>query len=194
MKRTVKTLVMLAIVAFSWNALASDGINLKVNDEQHLIVDVENIESSAVLTLLDIQGNVIFKEQFPAETNYSKILNLVQLNDGKYLLVLDKKFSRSTSTIIKKGREVSVDTTAYAVVMKPTFKLENETLSLSMSNAKGSKTEIEIYDSSGDRLEKVNCKDLVVKKSFNFSNVRPGKYTVIVKTAEETFTETFDVG
>lgn len=193
MKTTLKTLIMLAMVAFSGKALASDGMLLKVNKEQHLIVNVDNCESSAVLTLLDNQGVVIFKEQFPAEAKYSKVLNLMQLEDGKYLLELDKKYSKSVSTIIKKGKEVTVDSSEYSMIIKPTFKLEKEQLSMSISNGKGVKTEIEIYAPSGERLKKVSSKDYVVKKTFDFSNVRPGSYTVIVRTETGTFTETFNL-
>lgn len=185
---------MLTIVASSWNALAADGMNLKVVDEQKLIINVEKTESNAILTLYDNKGVVMFKDLFDAKTSYSKILNLNGINDGKYVLVLDKKYSKLTSTIIKKGDEIHLSSEANVFCSKPSFRVDDKKVKLSLSNATESMTTIEVFDSRGATVAKMKSEDIVVKKTFDFINVAPGSYTFKIKTPEDTFIETLEVG
>jgi len=191
MKNLFKNLMMALIVLVAINVKATDGVDLKVGNEQSLIIEMNQIDNGSILILKDTEKEILFKDRFFKRDSFSKVIDFKSLPDGKYDLILDKEFTRSTSVITKKNDLVSIDHNAYSIISKPFFKLNENKVSIYFSNPGADYLEVEVYDKSGQSVGNIKSKDLVVKKIFDFSHVRPGEYTFKVKAKSHEFIKTF---
>lgn len=194
MKKAIRTIVAVLLLFVAANVNAADGLDLKINDQQNLVVELQGVESRAVLSLRDEYGTVIFKDQFLNQNNYSKTLSFEDLPNGSYSLTLDKEFTVSTSTIHKSGKNLIVDSEKYEFVFKPMFKTYGKKVLVYMANPTESNTEIEIYDLSGEQVGNLKTKDIVLKKTFDFTEVPSGEYTLKVKSGDHVFYKTLQIG
>lgn len=194
MKKAIRTIVAVLLLFVAANVNAADGLDLKINDQQNLVVELQGVESRAVLSLRDEYGTVIFKDQFLNQNNYSKTLSFEDLPNGSYSLILDKEFTVSTSTIHKSGKNLIVDSEKYEFVFKPMFKTYGKKVLVYMANPTESNTEIEIYDLSGEQVGNLKTKDIVLKKTFDFTEVPSGEYTLKVKSGDHVFYKTLQIG
>ncbi|WP_034920680.1 DUF3244 domain-containing protein [Gillisia sp. CAL575] len=189
MKTTIKTFVVALISLVAVNVNAADGLVLKVNNDQNLMVQIETIENGARLTLKNKSGEILFKNVFFEEESFTKTLSFKDLADGEYHLSLDKKFSISTWVIRKSGDQLDIDKNAYALVFKPIFKKDDKLVYFYVANPTEEKTYLEIYDKSGVLVGTSKSDKLVVKKTLDFSTMPNGEYSVIVKMGNKKFTE-----
>lgn len=194
MKKTVRNLVLVLLLLVTLKSTASDELDLKVSNEQNLIVEAQNIGKGAVLSLHSENGDLLFKDRFINEESYSKILDFTDLLTGTYILKLDREFSISTSIIKKTDKKIRVDNNSYSFIFKPLYKISEDQVSLYFANPQENKVEIEIFDKFGVPVGIIKCNDLVVKRKLDFSKVKPGKYTVEIKTKTGNFTNTVIVG
>ena len=193
MKNTIKTLMMTLLVMFVINVHAADGVDLKINDQQSLVVEVKKVETGSVLSLINSTGDVLYKDRFLNEKNFSKTIDFKNLPDGKYLLIMDKEFIRSTSVITKNNELVSIDSEAYSTVFKPCFRKENDLVKFYLVNPSENYIEVEIFDKHGESVGNLKSRDSVLKTTFDFSDVNPGDYTFRINTKSARFTETITI-
>ncbi len=194
MKKAFRKLIVALVFTAGFVANASDGLDLKVNEKQNLIVEVQGIEQGAILSILGENEEIVFKDRLSNNNSYSKIFDFNSLADGTYTIVLDKEFSISTSTISKTGKILSVDTNAYRFDFKPLYRISEDVVSIYLANPDENKVEIEIFDKFGESVGKVKATDLVVKRKLDFSDAPSGSYTVKIKTKTNTFSKPINVG
>ncbi|MCP9200308.1 hypothetical protein MKO06_10335 [Gramella sp. GC03-9] len=191
MKKSKKTLVTCLMLLFIFSLKASDEMNLKISENENLIVEMKKTEPNAILSLLNQEGEVIFKDRFFGDSIYTRKLKFEELPDGEYTLVLDKTFSTSNSVIKKSkaGLELGLE----SVTFKPTFKIEGQKVNLYLANPEQLNLYVQIFDSEGVEVGNFRCKDQVMKKTLDFSRVPAGSYTVKVKTPQDEFTKEVEI-
>ena len=194
MKKTIKTLFVALIFLGALSLKASDGLDLKVNDHQNLIVQLQGIEKGAILSLQDKKGEVIFRNRFFEEDNYSKILDFQELPDGEYSLTLDKQYSISTSFIRKEGTNIVINDKAYSFAFKPCFREAGDKISLYLANPAKHHLQVEVFDKLGNLVGAFKSTDQILKRTLDFSQVPKGEYTVRIKTKDHDFTKSLSIG
>lgn len=194
MKKTFKKLITAFLFMIAISVNASDGLDLKVNNQQNLIVEVQRLEQGAMLSLLDETGEIVYKDKFFNEDTFTKVFDFNRLEDGKYTLIFDKEHSVSYSTITKDGSNLSIDDTAYRLDFKPLYRVSGDQVSICLSNPEENKVEIEIFDKFGVPVGNLRTNDLVVKSKLDFSKVPSGSYIVKIKTKTNTFSKWIEVG
>ncbi len=194
MKKTIKNLLFVLMMLLAGFVNAADNLDLKVNDQQNLIVELEEIEDGTILSLMDTEGEILFKNRFFEERSYKKVLDLASLPEGVYMLKLDKKYSLSTSIIHKKGEEIIIDKNAYEFVFKPSFEVSGDEVAFFLANPASKKVIVEILDKDGKLVGSTTSREYVIKRILDFSNVNSGEYFVKVKIGKEKFTQKLNVG
>ncbi|HZJ37318.1 MAG TPA: T9SS type A sorting domain-containing protein [Gillisia sp.] len=74
-------------------------------------------------------------------------------------------------------------------VFKPLFKIKDKQVRLLLSNPEQRKTFLKIYDSSGILVANLKSKEVVLKKTLDFSNVPSGKYRIEIDIDGQNFTK-----
>lgn len=194
MKKVIRKLMMAILFLAALKSMANDGLDIKINEDQSLTVEVEKTENGAMLSLLDQDGEIVFRDMFNEQKSYSKIFDFNKLENGVYTLVLDKEFSVSTSKIRKDEENLILIKDAYTLSFKPLFKEEGEKIYLYLANPEENRVDIKIFDKFGVPVGEIKCDDLVVKRTLDFSKVSSGSYIVKIKTKTNNFSKTLIVG
>jgi len=184
---------MALIFLVAINVKAADDMDLSVHEQQSLVVEINKIESGSILSLTSSKGEVLFKDRFFKENNYSKVIDFKGLPDGKYFLTMDKEFIKSTRVITKKNNLVSIEHDSYSTAFKPCFKIKENMVSVYLANPAETYLIVEVFDSHGESVGLLKTKDLVLKKTFDFSRVVGGDYTFKIKTKTDEFVNTFTI-
>ena len=194
MKNTINNFVVAIILLVSFSSSATDGVNLKVENQYDLIVDIQKTEYGSELSLLNQNAEVIFRDQLDENARFSKKFNFDSLDHGEYLLVLDKKYCKSTTVITKVKDQIKIDHANYKFAFKPCFKIVDDQVVVYMPNLSESKLSVEVFDKNGVKVGNFQTRETELRKAFDFSEVDSGKYTFIIETSEDSFEQTIEIG
>lgn len=194
MKKAVKTFLAVLLLLVALNVNAADGLDLRINDKQNLIVELQQIEKGSVLSLKDMDGEVIFKDRFFEESEYSKTLDFNELPDGEYTLSFDKQYSIASYVISKRNEDLIIEDNGYSFVFKPSFITKENKVRVHLANPTQQTISLEIFDKEGIIVGSATSRDMVLKKTLDFSKTPKGEYTVKIKLGKESFTKTFTIG
>lgn len=194
MKNTINNFVVAFMLLVSFSSSATDGVNLKVENQYDLIVDIQKTEYGSELSLLNQNAEVIFRDQLDENARFSKKFNFDSLEDGEYLLVLDKKYCKSTTVITKVKDQIKIVHANYKFAFKPCFKIEEDQVVVYMPNLSESNLSVEVFDKKGIKVGNFETREPELRKAFDFSEVDSGKYTFIIETSEDSFEQTIEIG
>ena len=186
MQKTMKTIVVTLLLVLGYNnAQAAKNFDVAVAKNQILMVELNDAQEGDMLTLLDVDGKVLFKEE-QLGNKFQKSLSLELLSEGTYYLHLEDANTIYTKEIVKENSSVIVKKDSQ-IIFKPTFKQVENQVKLSFTNPSKENTQIYIYDAKGNIVTALENNDLVLKKTFDFSNVPAGDYMIAVLTDSRSF-------
>ena len=89
MQKTMKTIVVTLLLVLGYNnAQAAKNFDVAVAKNQILMVELNDAQEGDMLTLLDVDGKVLFKEE-QLGSKFQKSLSLELLSEGTYYLHLE---------------------------------------------------------------------------------------------------------
>ncbi|WP_417887862.1 hypothetical protein [Zunongwangia sp.] len=192
MKNLLK-ISLLALTLVLSNTLSAKDIDVKVNKENRLVVELANSQKGAELVLADIHGEVLFKDHLKS-SSYKKALDLNEIPRGTYFLSVEKEGSILTTVISKSNRGVMINDEASKIFFKPFFKtVDGNKVMVSFTNPKSQEVNFKVYDREGTEVASSVNTDLVVKKTFDFSKVPGGEYTISLRVGNQVINKSLDV-
>ncbi|WP_339664352.1 hypothetical protein [Maribacter arcticus] len=193
MKNLVK---FTTVVAFMFATVAGMAREPKLNllsvgKAKSVVLTMDASSKGVQVILKDADLNVIYSEKM-SEGQFSKKLNLKDLNDGAYYLSADDNFKSYSYTIVLSNNTMNVVETAEDI--KPFFRKTSNMIYLNYLNLDKAKLSIKIFDAESRTVFTQEVTDeMIVEKAFNFADAFPGTYTVTVKSEGKTYTEDFVV-
>ncbi len=193
MKNLVK---FTTVVAFMFATVAGMAREPKLNllstgKAKSVVLTMDASSKGVQVKLMDAELNVIYSENM-SEGQFSKKLNLKDLNDGIYYLSADDNFKNYSYTIVLKNNSVNIVDRAEDI--KPFFRKTGNMIFLNYLNLDKAKLSIKIFDAESRTVFTQEVTDeMIIEKAFNFEDAFPGTYTVIVKSEGKTYTEDFVV-
>ena len=191
MKNLFKATVLVLVLVLG-NTLNAKDIEVKVSEEK-LVVELDNTQEGSTLILADMNGEVLFKDAL-MESSYKKALDLHSIPSGTYFLNFEKNDSILTTVITKDAEGVTVKKTESKIFFKPFYKTLEDKVLVSFTNPGYEDATFRIYDAEGTLMSSSTNNDLVVKKTFDFSEVPAGEYVISLKVGERTITKTITLG
>jgi hypothetical protein len=193
MKNLVK---FTTVVAFMFATVAGMAREPKLNllsvgKAKSVVLTMDASSKGVQVKLMDADLNVIYSEKM-SEGQFSKKINLKDLNDGIYYLSADDSFKSYSYTIVLNNNTMNVVETAEEI--KPFFRKTDNMIFMNYLNLDKSDLSIKIFDAESRTVFTQEVTDeMIVEKAFNFTDAFPGTYTVTVKSAGKTYTEEFVV-
>jgi hypothetical protein len=193
MKNLVK---FTTVVAFMFATVAGMAREPKLNllsvgKAKSVVLTMDASSKGVQVKLMDADLNVIYSEKM-SEGQFSKKINLKDLNDGIYYLSADDSFKSYSYTIVLNNNTMNVVETAEEI--KPFFRKTDNMILMNYLNLDKSDLSIKIFDAESRTVFTQEVTDeMIVEKAFNFTDAFPGTYTVTVKSAGKTYTEEFVV-
>lgn len=187
----MKNVVKFFLVAMLLNTgvmEASENLDIKVLDSQNLLVELNSGSTEDVLLIKDKFGKVLFKDIIPTNSTYQKTFNLELVPNGIYHLNLDNESRIQTTVIVKTNSGLEIEKKS-EFVFKPWFKIKDKLVRVQLTNPEQTKTFLNVYDSSGILVGNLNSKEVVLKKTLDFSKVPSGKYRIVIDSNGQKFTK-----
>ncbi|MUP45815.1 T9SS type A sorting domain-containing protein [Gramella sp. BOM4] len=191
MKKSIKTLVACFSLLFIFSAKASDELSLTISEKENLIVEMKKTERDAVLSLLNENGEIIYKDRIFGDSNYTKKLGFEKLPVGVYKLILDKRFGITNSVIKKTADGLVLGEESF--VFKPNYKQEGKRVKVYLANPGRAPLRVQVFDSNGEEVGNFSNSDEILKKTLDFSRVRKGAYMLKIQTPSNIFTEHIEI-
>lgn len=192
MKNLLKVSLLVLTLVLSNTLLAKD-IEVKVSEENRLVVELDNSQRGAEVVLTDVRGEILFKDYLQS-SSYKKALDLNAIPKGTYFLSVEKEDSILTTVISKSNHGVIVNDEASKIFFKPFFKtVEGNKVMVSFTNPQYEAANFKVYDDEGTEVASSVNTDLVVKKTFDFSNVPSGEYTISLRVGNHVVNKSLDV-
>lgn len=188
MKNAIKFSLLVILLNTGYTMEAAEGLDIKVLDGQNIIVELNGGSKGNILLLKDEFGMVLFKDSITTNSSYRKAFNLELVPNGIYYLNLDNRSGIQTSVISKTNYGLEIEK-EFGLVFKPFFKIINKQVRVLLTNPEESETFLNVYDSSGILVGNIKSKEMMIKKTLDFSNVPSGKYRIEIEINGQKFTE-----
>ncbi|WP_424493502.1 T9SS type A sorting domain-containing protein [Salinimicrobium sp. GXAS 041] len=189
MKKLSKIAVAVFLFLFTFHARAGKDVEVKIQEEQNLVVEFENMQSSAFLSFKDQKGEILFQDSLTNNKPYRTTLNLEVLPKGVYYLDIEKDFVIHSSIIIKNEDGLVFKGDSSKTVFKPRLKIDEKIVMVFLNNPEKENTRMEVFDSQGKIVCSVKDRRDIFTRTLDFSEVPKGVYTIKFKKGNRIFTD-----
>lgn len=187
MKKLMNIAVVVLFLSVGFTARAEKGIDLKIQEDQILVVELGNFEKGALLLFQDKKGEILFKDSLIDNKEYKTALNLEILPKGIYYLSIEKEFAIHTSQIIKTDLGVEIKDKSSEIIFKPRYKIQDDLVNVFLSNPGKETTRLYVYDARGALVTECAGGKELFKKTLDFSSMPAGDYTISIKKGDRIF-------
>ncbi|WP_020533468.1 T9SS type A sorting domain-containing protein [Flexithrix dorotheae] len=186
---------VLLLLVFALNLSASDSpssrshVSLKALESNSALLSIFNYANSDVAVKIKTRdGNVILAKEFSSESVLLRKLDLSGLDKGTYLLnvVIENREILQKFAIDAEGA-VSVDPNQVVDYFLPRVKQEEAKLHVSFQNLMENYVETTILDENGEEVYSNGYAADSFAKTFNLSNLAPGKYTFYLSSGSKSY-------
>lgn len=140
------------------------------------------------LKIVDEFGVVLYEETLKNSLETGKQINFSRLPAGNYFLEMDAAIKQVIIPLQVSGQEALLKLELKTEVFKPFVKLSGTSLLLMNFNPEQTPVTISIYDELGQLLFEETVTDSIeLKRSYNFSKVESGNYSLQVKKNGKVF-------
>ena len=190
-KRILVTLFAAAIVTFaSATDLSKMTVN-QLNSNQLIVSVVNNKVSNFEISVIAKNGDMVyFKQSDKPISSYQKIIDVQNLENGKYKMILkvndtsmEKDFTITTNKIFLGESELSID---------PYFIFDGKDLKFSYLNFKNEKFRLEIYDENELIFKTKIGNDFSIHSGYNLSKLEAGNYTAVLTSFNKEYIYQFE--
>ena len=189
MKKVVRSIATVALMFVVATSMAKEPtLSVTPHTEKSLIFEMDAPSEQTVISILDIEGIIIFSEKVGDVASYSKKFDLKNLPDGDYVLKIEDTLKETifefgidnSNVLIAERRENT----------KPIFKKNGQKVFLNLLNSDKEDVKITIYDSENRVVFDETVVDtLLVEKAYNFEKAYKDTYMVVVKNGEGIYYE-----
>jgi len=130
----------------------------------------------------------LFRDSITTSLTYQKTFNMELVPNGIYYMNLDNESRIQTTVIVKTDSGLDIEKES-SFVSKPSFEIRDKQIRVLWTNSLEKKTVMNIYDSSGILVANLDSKELVLKRTLDFSNVPSGKYRIEIEVDGQNFTK-----
>lgn len=161
------------------------------NDVKKTALTLKNVKAGNLLSIIDDNGVILYKEIIQKTGIYSKGFDLTTFPDGAYFFELNKDLEINTIPFSVKSNTVIFNKEKGKTIFKPYFRVNQDVVYISKLTLNESPLTVAIYFvNSGESIlmysETVeNTMDF--KKAFKLTGLEEGTYKVIVSSEGRTF-------
>ena len=180
---------MVALLA-TVTGFANDSNSLTKESAKKTSLVLKNVKQGNILSIIDSNGIILYKEAIEINGEYKKGFDLSQLPDGGYVFELEKDLEIKTIPFTVKFNEVSFNSNDESTYFKPYLRQEGDLLYLSKLTPNSIATTIKVFTiHNGEMIlshsEKIENKQ-IIEKVFKLEK---GKYKVTINSNNKEYTK-----
>lgn len=185
------SLVLLAIASLGISAYASGDINVfPMEESSKAKVEIEvPTKEDVKVSVLDPDGIVIHNDFISKNSEYEKLFNFSQVDDGVYTFVTKTGYTTVTKTIELDDNNLYVINKEFSY--DPIFKIDGDILTVSYLNRSEHDISVSLIDSNKDYFKDNGDNSISYGKIINIKNLSRGEYRLILAAGDEEYNYIF---
>jgi hypothetical protein len=197
MKNVVLILTLILGVSAVNTLLATDSsfpdVKMKgIPAERKVSLVLEGLKENHTIMLQDANAVVLMKASTGEHRTYAKVLNLKNLPNGTYYVVIDSELKKMVQPISLQDNGVQVYENRSRTYYKPFIKVHEGYIDLSLFNGRLADVAVTIYNNKGREVFTETFENiLTVERRYQMKKFANGKYTMKVKTPQDTYFKQF---
>lgn len=181
---TITVLMLCSTIAI---AAREPEVNVSSPGENKLMMKLFTHEESALIRIMDKEGNLLFSEKTGTSALYQKIFDFKTLNNGSYIIEIEGENSIQLVYFnLSKGKLIITEDVI--TTYKPVIRLKGNMADFQLLNTSEEKVKVTFYDQKGQLLLRHAPEPGIrVEKRFNLSELEPGSYSMSVQVGERSY-------
>ena len=163
------------------------------NDTKKTSLTLNNVKKGNILSIIDINGIILYKEVIENSGIYSKGFDLTYLPDGFYTFELDKDLEIKTIPFTVNYNNVVFNKKEEKTIFKPYTRVKDDFVYISKLALNNDPLKIEIYFLNDYDYELVYTEKVIntknIEKTYKLTGLKKGDYKIVIETEGKTFTK-----
>lgn len=194
MKNVFKLSLLLLLLVTGVKMEAAEDIDVRVTEDRVLTVELEDVEKGTVLLFQGKNGEILYKDSLQLNGYYKKAFNLEVIPNGVYYLNLEGESSIRRTEVTKTAEGLKLTGKTSGIIFKPCYKVEESMVKVFLTNPEEKKAQFTVFDKRGQLVTSMDYNESIVSKTFDFSGVPAGEYTINVNVGGRTFSKKLKIG
>jgi len=196
MKNLARKSLVVIMLTMSLSIQANDKVdNLKEKERIVTNLHFDNVKQGSVLTIIDENGFVLYKEAIKKTGDYSKGFDLTTLPDGEYSFELDSDLKIMIIPFNVKSDVVVFDKESEESIYKPVIRTKEDMVYVSRPGIENTSLSYKIfYAANYELVETESFGEMEeVKKVYDFSDSERGNYIFVFESKGREYTKTIKI-
>ncbi|GAA4803026.1 hypothetical protein [Litoribaculum gwangyangense] len=163
------------------------------NDTKKTLLTLKNVKGGNLLSIVDNNGIILYKEIIEKSGNYTKGFDLTSLPDGKYIFEINKDLEITTIPFSVTSNNVVFNKEASETIYKPFTRVQGDMVYVTKLALNDEPLKIEIYFTSASDYELMFSETIEntrnIQKAYKLTGLDKGNYKIVIKTEGRTFTK-----
>jgi hypothetical protein len=190
--KPIKTILLVVILLTTVIGYANEKV-IDVSLKGITILKFSNVKKGHQYKIIDDKGTILFTEKIKRNGTFVKRFDFTALNNGSYILELDKDFEIIITPFIIQSNNVVFLEKNEKVIFKPVVRTENNQLLISHMSLEEQPLKIELYY-KGERIFKDQLVgDKILNKIYKLSSQKKGSYYLSMTSGGRSFIKSFEL-
>ncbi len=161
-----------------------------IGSEKKVSLVLKNLKGSTTIRLESVLEGVLLEEEI-TNAEYARVLNLNELSDGKYKLVVSTGLRETEQPISITRTGLSLNINDRKLFFAPVVRTTGQLLDVSLLNNQLTTLKLKIEDAEGLLVYEDEVRNVVkVEKRYNLSKLPAGEYTVVLNVGDKAYVKT----
>jgi hypothetical protein len=161
-----------------------------IGSEKKVSLVLKNLKGSTTIRLESALEGVLLEEEI-TNAEYARVLNLNELSDGKYKLVVSTGLRETEQPISITRTGLSLNINDRKLFFAPVVRTAGQLLDVSLLNNQLTTLKLRIEDAEGILVYEDEVRNVVkVEKRYNLSKLPAGEYTVVLNVGDKAYVKT----
>ncbi len=196
MKRLIKKGFLLVALLAAITVSYANQVLHNPSEDAKTRLTFKNVNSGAVLKIIDINGLILYKEAIKESGNYSEEFDLTGLPNGNYYFQLNKSVEIIEIPFTVSDKIVTFDKESKKKIFKPLVYVNKNKMHVSKLSFEEESMEITIYYQNSDKVlydNNMDRKGTILGKMYDFKGSEKGIYTIVIETGGREFVNTVKI-
>ena len=191
----IKSMLTVLILLMTLSVHAAGKVTVAKNNKTSIVIEASETMKGDQVVIRDQIGRVLYHENLEANETYERIFQFSLFNNGVYIVSFENDYKVEYYNVIKNENSIKLlNLNNSNFSFKPIVKRDQDLAHVFLTNKGLKDVKLQVVDNSGELLNSMKFKDeLIIKKSYDLSNLPSGSYSLLVEVGEQTFTKTLNV-
>lgn len=161
-----------------------------IGDEKKVSLVLKNLKTPTTIRLESAQDGILLEEEI-TNAEYARVLNLNELADGSYKLVVSSGIRETEQPIALTSTGLRLNISDRKEFFAPVVRLNGSLLDVSLLNNNLTTFKLSIEDAEGVQVYEDGARNVVkVEKRYNLSKLPAGEYVVLMSVGDKSYMKT----